>query len=255
MVSTHPHQRWCGDVIYELFESPSFWRRATASRGTAKQNGWVIRKLTNVLLSTWERIRGQHDLAPERRLTSRDVNQEPSKKLQICIVRLCEHQTHTPWGAQTQWSLQFSMNYLKQTLGSTGQPSVWRECLMIAFYCSRRSRSSKLSFCSPQGARAAAVGVHSALCFYTRGEVGQAHSHRNVFTGGRHSGDTIILLFCPFVLQSGERVNPFGWDVSSARVWRWSNSRFGMIQHYLCACERTRTCVNCHGQNRPPVGL
>lgn len=37
----------------------------------------------------------------------------------------------------------------------------------------------------------------------------------NVFTGGRHSVDTIILLFCPFVLESGERVNPFGWDVSS----------------------------------------
>lgn len=96
-------------------------------------------------------------------------------------------------------SLQFNMNYLKQTLGSAGQPSVSGECLMIVFYCSRRSRSSKLSFCSPQGARAAAVGIHSALCFYTRGEVGQAHSPRNVFTGGRHSVDTIILLFCPFV--------------------------------------------------------
>ena len=33
--------------------------------------------------------------------------------------------------------------------------------------------------------------------------------------GGRPSVDAIILLFCPFVLVSGERVNPLGWDVTS----------------------------------------
>lgn len=113
---------------------------------------------------------------------------------------------------ESQWSLQFDMNYLKQTLGSAGQWRVSGKCLMMAFYCSRRSRSSKLSFCSPRGSRSAAVRIHSALCFYKREEPGQAHSHRNVFTTGRHSADTIILLFCPLVLKSEERVNPVGWD-------------------------------------------
>ena len=70
---------------------------------------------------------------------------------------------------------------------------------MMAFYCSRRSSSSKLSFCSPRGVRPAAVGEHLALCFYTREEVGQNHSQRNVFTGGRHTVDTIILLLCFFL--------------------------------------------------------
>lgn len=124
---------------------------------------------------------------------------------------------------------------------------------MIVFYCSRRSRSSKLSFCSPQGARAAAVGIHSALCFYTRGEVGQAHSPRNVFTGGRRSVDTIILLFCPFVLASGERVNPLRWDVTSRgfdadHIALWHDSA-----RSLCVCECMR--VNCRRKSRPPLGL
>lgn len=35
--------------------------------------------------------------------------------------------------------------------------------------------------------------------------------------GGRHSVDTIIFLFYPFVLKSGERVNPVGWDVTSPK--------------------------------------
>lgn len=92
------------------------------------------------------------------------------------------------------------MSYLDQTLGSAGQPSVWGARLMTAFYCSRRSRSSKLSFCSPQGARAAAVRARPALCFfYTRGEAGRAHCAWNGFTRGRRLADTFKLLLGPFV--------------------------------------------------------
>lgn len=126
------------------------------------------------------------------------------------FLHFCEHQTHTNLQ-------QFHMNFLKQIYGSVGKQPVSGVCLMMAFYCSRRSRSSKLSFCSPQGTWAAAVSIHSALCFSTREEVGQAYSHRNVFSGrGELSVDTIILLFCPFVLKSGKRVNPVGWDVTTA---------------------------------------
>lgn len=172
----------------------------------------------------------------------------------------------------TYWSLQFNMNYLKQTLGSAGQPSVWGECLMIVFYCSRRSRSSKLSFCSPQGARAAAVRIHSALCFYTRGEVGQARSLQNVFTGGRHSVDAIILLFCPFVpgKQGACESSQIGRHLSP--VWRWSNSSlawFSKDRHLcvcalflspsLCVCVCAGACVcmrvNRQRKNRPPLRL
>lgn len=101
--------------------------------------------------------------------------------------------------SNTKWSLQFNMNYLKQTFGSVGQQPVSGECLMMPFYCFRRSRSSKLSFCSPQGTRAAAVRIHSALCLCTREEVGQASSHRTVFTGGWALGghhNIVVLPFC-----------------------------------------------------------
>lgn len=113
-----------------------------------------------------------------------------------CCQYIRQH-THTE--AHTQRFLQFNMNYLEQTVGSVGQQSVLEERLMVAFYCSRRSRSSKLSFCSPQGARAAAVRIHSALCSYMGEELGQAHSHRNVFTGGLAlSGhhNIVVLPFC-----------------------------------------------------------
>lgn len=135
-----------------------------------------------------------------------------------------------------------------------GQQSVSGECLMIAFYCSRRSRSSKLSFCSPQGTRAAAVGIHSALCFYTREEVGQAHSHRNVFTGGwalSAHHNIVVLPFC-----AGERGACESRQTGRhlCRVWRWSNSLFGMIQQWPYVCEWMCMRVNCYRQNRPPLG-
>lgn len=113
---------------------------------------------------------------------------------------------------------QFRLSYLDQALGSVGQPSVWGARLMIAFYCSRRSRSSKLSFCSPQGA-GQQLSERAWLCvFYTRGEVGRARSSWSGFTGGRRSAGTLILLFGSFVLWSGERVNPSERDVSALGV-------------------------------------
>lgn len=203
-------------------------------------------------------IRAWYDSDSESRsLTPHVVSRECQKALDLHYLSPCKRQTHTDaevYTFQAQWSLQFNMNYLKQTLGSAGQPSVWGECLMIAFYCSRRSRSSKLSFCSLRGTRAAAVRIHSALCFYTRGEVGQAHSHWNVFTGGRHSVDTIILLFCPFVLESVERVNSFGWDVTSLG---FDADQIAFLAWFsiigMCVNERVRVWIGF--KNRPPLGL
>lgn len=140
-----------------------------------------------------------------------------SVPLQASNTHLCKGKR-----IQTQWSLQFNMNYLKQTLGSAGQPSVWRvfdDCVLLF----QKVKIFKALLLFSTGRRAAAVGIHSALCFYTRGEVGQAHSHWNVFTGGRHSVDAIILLLCPSVLLSSERVNPFGWDVTAPKFDTWEH--------------------------------
>lgn len=69
--------------------------------------------------------------------------------------------------------------------------------------------------------------------------------------GGRQSVDTIILLFCPFVSDHGERVNPVGWDVTSAvgdanQKAFWHDSAV-----CLCLDECVSVCVRGYKQNRP----
>lgn len=82
---------------------------------------------------------------------------------------------------------------------------------MIAFYCSRRSRSSKLSFCSPQGARAAAVRACSALCvlYERRGRSGPLRL--KCFYWGQALGGRLNIAVGPFC--AAVRVNPPEWDV------------------------------------------
>lgn len=157
--------------------------------------------------------------------------------------------------SNTKWSLQFNMNYLKQTFGSVGQQPVSGECLMMPFYCFRRSRSSKLSFCSPQGTRAAAVRIHSALCLCAREEVGQASSHGTVFTGGWALGGHHNIVVLPFCAEERGACEYCRSGRHHSRVRRWSNGLFGMIQQYVHACQWMWMCANCFKQNTVPLGL
>lgn len=100
-----------------------------------------------------------------------------------------------------------------------------------------------LSFCS-QGTQAAAVRICSALCFYMREEVGQAHSHRNVFTGGDQalSGHHNIVVL-PLCAEEREACDSVGWDVIDAESD--TNQKDFLIQQY----------VNCYKPNRTPLRL
>lgn len=69
---------------------------------------------------------------------------------------------------------------------------------MIAFYCSRRSRSSKLSFCSPQGTRAAAVRVRSNLCFFIREERQGGPTPAEMVDWGQALGGHLNIVVRPF---------------------------------------------------------
>lgn len=82
---------------------------------------------------------------------------------------------------------------------------------MIAFYCSRRSRSSKLSFCSLQGARAAAVRTRSVFLYQRRGRSGPLWL--KWFYWGQALGGPLKIVARPFC--AAERVNPPERDVGS----------------------------------------
>lgn len=86
---------------------------------------------------------------------------------------------------------------------------------MTVFYCSRRSRSSKLSSCSPQGARAAAAAVRtrSALCFLYQRSGRSGPLWLKWFYWGQALGGRLKIAIRPFC--AAERVNPPERDVGS----------------------------------------
>ena len=124
---------------------------------------WCWNHIIMEIMSSSKSITGWYDSYSSVINSTPHVVSHKSRSTTSLSLQASNKHTYT----ETQWSPQFNMNYHKQTLGSVGQQSVPGERLMMEFYCSRRSRSSKLFFCSLQGTQAAAVRIHSALCFYT----------------------------------------------------------------------------------------
>lgn len=167
--------------------------------------------------------------------------------LALQLVKVCRHQTHSDPYSLIKIT---QRRHMDLWVSSLSQESVWWWRFIVSQ--GQDLQSSPPVLCRAPGQQ---LSEYTPLCVFIQ-EKRQVKPTLTVMflLGGRHSVDIIILLFCPFVPKSRERVNPVGWDVTSPG-WRGSNNLLGMIQHYW-PLEWTYVYVcKCYRQNIPPLGL